>query len=54
MNYILVVGEREAAEGTVDVSDRTGGRIGAMPLDQFVEASTQEVSTKSRQPMLSA
>jgi len=54
VNYILVVGEREAAEGTVDVSDRTGGRIGTMPLDAFVEACQQEVKSRSRQPMLSA
>ena len=54
VNYILVVGEREAAEGTVDVSDRTGGRIGAMPLDQFVTACLEEVKSRSRQPVLSA
>ena len=31
--YMLVVGDREAAEGTVSVRSRAGGDLGARPLD---------------------
>ncbi|HEX8911709.1 MAG TPA: threonine--tRNA ligase [Humisphaera sp.] len=35
--YMLVVGEKEAAEGTVAVRHRTEGDKGAVPADAFVE-----------------
>src|SRR5579872_5384489 len=34
--YMLVVGEREAAEGKVAVRLRSGKDLGAMPLEQFI------------------
>ncbi|MCH7632581.1 MAG: threonine--tRNA ligase [Planctomycetes bacterium] len=46
VNYILVVGEQEAADATVNVNDRDGKNIGNMSLQQFVDACCQEVATK--------
>jgi threonyl-tRNA synthetase len=45
--YMLVVGEKEAAAGTVAVRDRVDGDLGAMPLEQFVERITKEVHAKT-------
>jgi threonyl-tRNA synthetase len=44
--YMLVVGDREAAEGTVAVRSRSGGDLGARRLDEFLEAARQEVAAK--------
>lgn len=44
--YMLVVGDKEAASQQVAVRSRTAGDLGPMPLDQFVERITQEVSTR--------
>jgi threonyl-tRNA synthetase len=44
--YMLVIGDREAAEGTVAVRTRAGGDQGAMKLDAFVSAALDEVRTK--------
>jgi threonyl-tRNA synthetase len=41
--YMLVVGDREAAEGTVAVRSRTGGDLGARPLNDFLTAARDEV-----------
>ena len=40
--YMLVMGDREAAEGTVAVRSRTGGDLGAKPLEAFVEDVSAE------------
>ena len=40
---MLVVGDREAAEGTVSVRSRTGGDLGARPVDDFVDAARDEI-----------
>jgi threonyl-tRNA synthetase len=45
--YMLVVGDREAAEGTVAVRRRSGGDQGARRLDEFIEAAKQEVAAKT-------
>src|SRR6185503_6635493 len=34
--YMLVTGDREAGEGTVSVRSRSGGDLGARPVDDFV------------------
>src|SRR5207248_241121 len=39
--YMLVVGDRESAEGTVSVRTRAGGDQGASPVDRFI-ASARE------------
>jgi threonyl-tRNA synthetase len=44
--YMLVVGDREAAEGTVSVRTRTGGDQGARPVDAFIADATGEVRAR--------
>jgi threonyl-tRNA synthetase len=44
--YMLVVGDREAAEGTVAVRSRSKGDLGARPVADFVAASLAEVASK--------
>jgi threonyl-tRNA synthetase len=44
--YMLVTGDREAAESTVAVRSRAGGDRGAKRLEQFVEDALLEVRTK--------
>jgi threonyl-tRNA synthetase len=48
--YMLVVGDREAADGTVAVRSRTGGDLGSQPLGAFVASATREVHARSSQP----
>ena len=43
---MLVVGEREAAEGKVAVRLRSGRDLGAMPLDTFIARIKQEAETR--------
>jgi threonyl-tRNA synthetase len=45
--YMLVVGDREAAEGTVAVRSRSGGDLGSQPLDAFLMSASREVETRS-------
>ena len=44
--YMLVVGDREAAEGTVSVRTRTGGDQGAATISSFIEAARAEVASR--------
>lgn len=44
--YILVVGEKEAADGTVSVRSRYLGDEGAKPLDAFITEICKEIRTK--------
>jgi len=44
--YMLVVGDREAAEGTVAVRSRSGGDLGARGVDDFVKQALREIETK--------
>jgi threonyl-tRNA synthetase len=46
--YMLVVGDREAAEGTVSVRTRTGGDQGAATISAFVDAAREEVASRGR------
>jgi threonyl-tRNA synthetase len=53
--YMLVVGDRERAEGTVSVRTRTGGDQGASTIDGFIESAKDEIARKeagagSREP----
>ncbi len=45
--YMLVVGDKEAANGTVAVRSRAGGDQGAVAVAAFVEAAISEVQRKS-------
>jgi threonyl-tRNA synthetase len=46
--YMLVVGDREAAEGTVSVRSRSGGDLGSRPTNEFVRAALAEVQARGR------
>ena len=46
--YMLVAGDREAAEGTVAVRSRSGGDLGARPVEAFIADALEEVRRKSR------
>ena len=46
--YMLVVGDREVAEGAVAVRSRSGGDLGSRPLDAFVASALEEVQTKGQ------
>ncbi|GJM26322.1 MAG: threonine--tRNA ligase [Phycisphaerae bacterium] len=46
--YIVVVGENEAAEETVNINDRDGSTMGSYPLDSFVEWCFIEIQTKGK------
>jgi threonyl-tRNA synthetase len=48
VNYILVVGEQEAAGGTVNVNDRDGATLGTMTLENFIGACRAEIESKGR------
>jgi threonyl-tRNA synthetase len=45
--YMAVVGDKEAAAGSVAVRSRSAGDLGPMPLDQFVERLTTEVFARA-------
>jgi threonyl-tRNA synthetase len=47
--YMLVVGDKEAGDGTVAVRSRSGGDLGSSPLDAFVASALQEVQARSSQ-----
>jgi threonyl-tRNA synthetase len=44
--YMLVIGDREAAEGTVAVRSRAGGDQGARPVEEFLAAAQAEIARK--------
>jgi threonyl-tRNA synthetase len=47
--YMLVTGDREAADGTVSVRTRTGGDQGARPVDEFIVAALEDARTRAKQ-----
>jgi threonyl-tRNA synthetase len=49
--YMLVVGDREAAEGTVSVRERSGGDKGAASIDAFIAGAQDEIAHKGRAPV---
>ena len=48
--YMLVTGDREAAEATVAVRSRSGGDLGAKSLEAFITEVSEEVRSKKAQP----
>jgi threonyl-tRNA synthetase len=48
--FMLVAGDREAAEGTVSVRSRSGGDLGARTIDEFVRQAQAEVASKGEPP----
>ena len=47
--YMLVTGDREAAEGTVAVRTRAGGDQGARPIDEFIAAALEEAHARANE-----
>jgi threonyl-tRNA synthetase len=47
--YMLVVGDRESAEGTVSVRTRTGGDKGPSSVGDFIALATDEIARKAAQ-----
>ena len=45
--YMLVIGDREVAEGTVSVRGRSAGDLGARPLAEFVKVASDEAASKA-------
>jgi threonyl-tRNA synthetase len=45
---MLVVGDREAATGTLSVRHRAEGDLGSFTLDDFISRIVREINTKSR------
>jgi threonyl-tRNA synthetase len=45
--YMLIMGDKDIAAGTVSVRLRTDEDLGAVPLDQFVAMATRIIDTKS-------
>jgi threonyl-tRNA synthetase len=50
--YMLIVGGRDRDARTVSVRHRTEGDLGAMPLDDFIEAINDEVESRGRHTVL--
>jgi threonyl-tRNA synthetase len=48
--YVLVVGEKEKAEGAVSVRRRHKGNLGAMPLATFLEGALREYRERQLEP----
>jgi threonyl-tRNA synthetase len=44
--YMLVVGDKEAADGTIAVRSRSGGDQGARTVSAFIEAAKNEARLK--------
>jgi threonyl-tRNA synthetase len=45
--YMLVIGDREAEDGTVSVRSRSMGDLGARPVQEFVAAAREEAETRA-------
>lgn len=46
--YLLVLGDREVEEGTVNVRTRTGKNLGTMSIDAFVDLVNSAVAERGR------
>ena len=46
--YMLVLGDKEAAEGTVAVRSRRAGDLGTMNPDDLMNRLLTEIATKAR------
>ena len=49
--YMLVVGDKEVAEGAVSVRSRSGGDLGPDGVDEFVRKARLEMSSKGKTPV---
>ena len=46
--YMLIVGDKEMADGTVSVRSRKNGDMGAVPADEFIDRLVLEIAKKER------
>ena len=46
--YMLIVGAKEVADGTLSVRSRKDGEQGAMPVDDFLRVITEEIAQKKK------
>lgn len=46
--YLLVLGDREVEEGTVNVRTRSGTNLGTMSIDAFVDLVKAAVAERGR------
>ena len=46
--YMLIIGEKEMADGTVSVRSRKNGDMGAVPADEFIDRLVLEIAKKER------
>jgi threonyl-tRNA synthetase len=46
--YMLVAGDREAADGTISVRSRSGGDLGVSSIEEFVATALEEIASKGR------
>ena len=44
---MLVIGDKELADGTVAVRSRKAGDIGVMSVDEFIAMAKEQVDTKN-------
>jgi len=52
--YMLIVGDREAAEGTVAVRHRVSGDLGSRTVEEFISAASTEIRDKKVPEAVSA
>lgn len=45
--YMLVVGDKETADGLVSVRSRSDGELGQMTIEEFVNRAVEEVKNKT-------
>ena len=45
--YMIIVGDRELADGTLSLRIRDGRQLDAIPLDHFVDQVSQQISSRS-------
>ena len=48
--YMLIVGEKEEAGGTVSVRDKAAGDLGPSPVEGFIARATEEIRDKRLRP----
>ena len=46
--YMIIVGDKEAENGTVSVRTRTGGDEGSMQVEDFIAKLGEEVATRAK------
>ena len=46
--YMLIIGDKEMADGTVSVRSRKNGDMGAVPADEFIDRLVLEIAKKER------